>query len=409
VASLAEGRLGAPTAYVLPTQRHPDSQEHPLAHLSAVSRALADAEGFDVRAALARDAARFEPSVGPVWGLAPERRPEVLVVARIAETARRPFDRFVAIPRSPWEMPLASDLPPWSSGPIVRQEVVTAYGETVLAGLLGIVVTRFLDCAPQDGDLDPRGHSEWAIVRRHLAPRCEVRSATPELFTWTSAFNSARDLWPGIAGLDQLALLSAAQELEMANHFLEYGLEALAAESDHVAIRMAAGRLLELCDWGLLDLRVTCEPYRMLRELTGAHPDAFGQMLPEEHGLAYIPATEAPTAVPAQRQRGTLLVPLQWIAAALRREIVALVHLVRVASFVRDDSYGKLTGTIWGHVAPTRATCAIPQFATAVARADGLAARFLAEAVAFDTRVYGLQVQRDDYCRAIERQSQRRA
>jgi hypothetical protein len=105
----------------------------------------------------------------------------------------------------------------------------------------------------------------------------------------------------------------------------------------------------------------------------------------------------------AESRRGTLLVTLQWIAAALQREIVALVHLIRVASFARDDSFGKLAGSVWGHVAALHLTYPMPQFDTAVARADGLAARFLDEALQFDNRVYGLQVQRDDYCRSIER------
>lgn len=408
MASLAEGRLGAPAAYVLPTHRHPGTQDHPLSRLTATSRALADAEGFDVPAALARDARRFARADGLVWGLAPEQRPEVLVVARIAEGGRRPFDRFVAVPRAPWPVPHAVDLLVRGGGPIVGQEVVTAYGEVVQADLLDVVATRFLDgTPPHSTHVDPFGRSDWGILRDHLAPRREVRSSVPELFTWSSTFNSARDLWPGIDGLDQLACLSSVQESEIADHFLGYGLEALAAESDHPTIRSAANRLLELCDWGLIDLQVTCQPYGALRELTRAHPDTLAQMLPEEHGLAYVHATEQPPAGQEQRQQGTLLVPLQWIAAALQRELVALVHLVRVASFARDDSYGKLAGTVWGHVAALHTTYAISQFDTAVARADGLAARFLTEAIQFDTRVYGLQVQRDGYCRAIERRSHR--
>jgi hypothetical protein len=262
LASLAEGRLGAPAAYILPTHPHPGPQDHPLTRLTAASRAQASAEGFDFLAALARDADRFEHADGLVWGLGPEQRPEVLVVARIAEGGRRPFDRFIAVPRYPWSVPHAIDLLLRGAGPIVQQEVVTAYGEVVQADLLGVIATRFLDQAPQAGDdVDPLGRSDWGILKTHLAPRREVRSSAPELFTWSSTFNSARDLWPGIDGLDQLACLSSAQESEIADHFLGYGLEALAAESDHPTVRSAAGRLLELCDWGLLVVHVTCQPY----------------------------------------------------------------------------------------------------------------------------------------------------
>lgn len=354
-------------------------------------------------ASLVRDALRFGHADSLVWGLAPENLPEVLVIARIAGGGRRPFDRFVAIPRYPWPMPQAIDLLLKGGGPIVNQDVVTCYGEVVRADLLGVVATSMLDRAPRvASDLDPFGNSDWSVLRSHLAPRRAVMREAPELFTWSSVFNSARDLWPGIDGLEQLACLTAAQEGEIADHFLGYALEALAAESEHATIRAAAGRLVELCDWGLIDLHLTCRPFEALREMTPMTPDTLGRLLPEEHGLAYLHAPSKSGDQGASR-RGTLLVPLQWIAAALQREIVALVHLVRVASFARDDSYGKLSGTIWGHVAALHRTYAIPQFDTAVARADGLAARFLDEALRFDNQVYGLQIQRDDYCRSVER------
>jgi hypothetical protein len=91
----------------------------------------------------------------------------------------------------------------------------------------------------------------------------------------------------------------------------------------------------------------------------------------------------------------------------MQREIVALVHLVRLASLARDDSYGRLNGSVMGYSGGLRATAEISMFDVAVARADGLAAKFLGEAVRFDTRVYGFQVQRDDYCRTIERKTPR--
>jgi hypothetical protein len=375
--------------------------------LAARSCTRAKAEGFDLLAALARDAARFEHAEGLIWGLAREHTPEILVIARSVQGGRRPLDRFVGIPRYPWSMPYAVDLLLRGAGPIVNQEVVTCYGEVVRADLLGVVPTRFLqNAAPEGSTLDPFGWSDWSILRSHLSPRRAVEPVAPELFTWSSVFNSARDLWPGVEGLEQLAGLTAAQECEIADQFLGYGLEALAAESELPAVRSAARRLLELCDWGLLDFHLTCLPYQELGQLTQAQsdPHLLGRLLPEEHGLAYLQPSMV-TSRPDQerRKRGLLLIPLQWIAAALDREIVALVHLVRVASFARDDSYGKLSGSVWGHASERHLGYEIPLFDVAVARADGLAARFLEEALQFDNRVYGLQIQRDSYCRSIER------
>jgi hypothetical protein len=402
---------------MLPTTRQIAHDEHPLARLASRSRRLADAAGFDVRAALARDAARFEQRDGPAWGLAPEHRPDVLVVARIAYGGRRPLDPFVAIPRHPWSMPQAMDLLLLGPSPVVHQEVVTCYGEVVRADLLGLIPTRFLDSGSGGDDAFDRSvRSDGAVLRAHLSPRRAVAPIVPELFTWSSAFNSARDLWPGVDGLDQLTCLTGEQTREIANHFLEYGLEALAAEAEHPGIRAAASRLVELCDWGLIDLHLTPRPYDALRDLAPAQSGMLERLLPEEHGLAYLHATPAGqpgrAGLPgppdqAAARKGVLVMPAQWIAAALQREIVALVHLVRVASFARDDSFGKLNGSVWGHSAALRAGYEIPLFDVAVDRADGLAARFLDEALQYDHRVYGLRVQRDDYCRSIERRPYR--
>lgn len=409
----AEGRLGAPAAYVLPTSQQTAQPDHPLARLAIRSRMLAGAHGFDVCAAQARDAARFEHHGGPAWGLAPERRPEVLVVARIAHGGRRPLERFVAIPRSPGSMPQAMKLLLQSSGPIVHQEVVTCYGEVVRADLLDLIPMRFLDAGPGgDTGSDRAGCSDGTLLRAYLSPRRAVTPAAPELFTWSSAFNSARDLWPGIDGLDQLTLLTPEQTSEIAHHFLEYGLEALAAEADHLGIRAAAGRLVEMCDWGLIDLHLTQHPYDALRDLVPTQSGRLERLLPEEHGLAYVPAAQASQPDPPGQgaaRKGVLVVPLQWIAAAHQREIVALVHLVRAASFARDDSFGKLAGSVWGQSASPRTGHEIPLFDVAMDRADGLAARFLAEALAFDNRVYGLHIQRDDFCRSIEQRPYRAA
>jgi hypothetical protein len=369
--------------------------------------------GFDILAAAARDAARFEHRESPAWGLAPERRPEVLVVARIAYGGRRPLDRFVAIPRSPGSMPRALDLLLQGGGPIVHQEVVTCYGEVLWADLLDMIPTRFLHAGPSDRGMDRTGCSDGDVLRAHLSPRRAVTPATPELFTWSSAFNSARDLWPGVDGPDQLTCLTAEQTTEIAHHFLEYGLEALAAEAAHPGLRAAAERLVELCDWGLIDLHLTHHPYDLLRKLAPTRSGRLEWLLPEEHGLAYLPPDQIdPSGLPGQAGRGAsqtgiLVVPVQWIAAALQREIVALVHLVRAASFARDDSFGKLSGTAWGQSAASRSGHEIPLFDVATDRANGLASRFLDEALQFDNRVYGLQIQRDDFCRSIERRPYR--
>jgi hypothetical protein len=411
LSSLVEGRLGAPAAYLLPSNRRGASSEHPLTRLSAATRARAAAAGFDARAALARDAARFRRAPGLVWGLAPESLPEVLVVGRIIDfVGCHALERFVGIPSYPWPLPPSIDGLLRGSGTIVSQETVTCFGQVVHASLFGVIFTGFLeDARPAGPGHDPLVPSEWSVLRSHLAPRRRVCPPEPELFTWSSAFNTARDLWPGVSGQEQLLRLDPSQQGAIANQFLGYGLEALAAESDSQAIRLIAQRLIEMCDWGLLDLNLTSRPYSVIQEQTGLDRDASSVLLPEEHGLAYL-RPEAPSSAdrPTDKQpaqKGTILVPLQWIAGAMQREIVALVHLVRLASLARDDSFGKLAGHVFGFSRELRARTEISLFDVAVARADALAARFLDEALRYDNRVYGLQVQRDSHCRAIERKA----
>jgi hypothetical protein len=91
--------------------------------------------------------------------------------------------------------------------------------------------------------------------------------ASPELFTWSSVFNSAKDLWPGVAGFDQLLVLTAEEQVSIANHVLGYGLEALAAESENRHVRRAAGRLLTICERGMIDVEATREPHAAPRKL----------------------------------------------------------------------------------------------------------------------------------------------
>jgi hypothetical protein len=369
----------------------------------------AEEHGFDPFAALARDELRFQSAPGPVWGLARERLPEVLVVARIANSGgRHPLDRFIGLPTQPWKNPGTVDLLLRGAGTIVDQEVVTAFGEVVRADLTGVIYPHVLDRAPEArSGGDPAVSTGWQILKEYLAPRRAITSVTPELFTWSSAFNTARDAWPGVSGLEQLERLTPEQQGTIANHFLGYGLEALAAESEHMAIRMAARRLVELCDRGFIELHLTAQPHEALQDLTGQTGQAARSLLPEEHGLVYLRSPQADPGAGEPAQKRTLLVPLQWIAAALQREVVALVHLARVASLARDDSFGKLSGNVFGFSRTLRLTVETPLFDVAIARADSLAARFLDEALRFDTRIYGLQVQRDDYCRAIERQTHR--
>jgi len=420
LAPLLEGRLGAPAAYLLPTYARRTANDHPLTHLATTTRALAAELDFDALAALARDAARFAYTAGPLWGLTPEHRPEVLVIARIANGGgRHTLDRFVGIPRYPWQIPSAIDALLRGAGMIVDQEVVTAFGEVVRADVMGLIFTRYLDRRDSQGGTagepeaglacEPLACSGWQILRGHLSPRRPIQPSAPELFTWSSAFNNARDRWPGVAGFEQLACLTPPQQSDIANHFLGYGLEALAAESEYTAVRLAAKRLLELCDRGFVDLHVTSHPYGALQKMTGRDCYDAGPLLPEEHGLVYLASTDpdAASVDDPTDSRGTVLVPLQWIDAAIRREIVALVHLVRVASFARDASFGKLSGSAFGYSRELRASAEIPLFDVAVARADALASRFLDEALRYDTRIYGLRVQRDDYCRAIERRPHR--
>jgi hypothetical protein len=342
----------------------------------------------------------------------PDRLPEVLVVARIPNGGgRHALDRFVSVPRYPWSVPNALDMLVRESGTIDDQEVVTAYGEVVRAELTDMIWTQFLDGPAEPiTRYDSFDGSAWQVLKDYLAPRRALRPTTPELFTWSSAFNSARDEWPGVSGLEQLVRLTPTQQAAIANQFLGYGLEALAAESENMSVCLAAQRLVELCDRGFIDLHLTSQPYEALQELTGRDRESAGSLLPEEHGLVYLRASDSEagsesdpsSAKRAPDRKGTILVPFQWVAAALQREIVALVHLVRAASFARDDSFGKLSGSAFGHSRELRVAAEIPLSDVAVARADRLASRFLHEALRFDTRVYGLQVQRDEYCRAIE-------
>jgi hypothetical protein len=134
-----------------------------------------------------------------VWGLAPERLPEVLVIGQIRDSGGRyPLDRFVAIPGYPWLAPCAVDLLLKSCGCLVDQAAVTGFGEIVRADLHGAIFTRFLDGTPS-ARLDGDPSSDRVALKRHLHPRRAVARVQPELFSWSSVFASALDPWPGVA------------------------------------------------------------------------------------------------------------------------------------------------------------------------------------------------------------------
>jgi hypothetical protein len=391
----------------LPRHRRSSADGHSLSQLAAATRARALEADLDPLAAIAYDAQRFSEVSRPAWALSGQHRPNVLVIARLtSHEGPYPLDRFVGIPRYPWQTPLALEVLLRSSATLVRQQVVTCFGETVEADLYGAIFTQHLRCAMAGCRTHAEtsaGVSDHALLRNYLHPRRTVRPAAPELFTWSSAFNGARDGWPGVAGLAQLTVLTAEQQTSIANHFLGYGLEALAAEAQSRHVRLAAGRLLAMCEAGLIDVQVTSEPGTALRKLRHRHEAASRMVLPELHGLAYVP-------VPAgarSGQRATILAPLQWIACALSRPIVGLTHLTRIASIARDDYFGVLAGRDVSYCRGLGLVAEVSRFDVALSRADRLAATFLDEAVRFDNRVYGLQVNRDTYCRVIERQQHR--
>jgi hypothetical protein len=398
VTLLGEGPLGPPPTYALPALQPTWTEDHPLSRLAAETRARQSAQGFDPLAVLARDADRFQPGPGPVWGLAPERLPEALVIGHIRDSGGRyPLDRFVAIPDYPRMAPCAVDLLLKSCCSLVDQPVVTCFGEQASADLHGVIFTRYLDGTPA-GHVDGDGSSDLALLRLHLHPRRAVARVQPELFSWSSAFASALEPWPGVAGMAQLRELTGDQQVSIASACGRYGLQALAAESESTHVRQAANRLLQMGERGLVALLVTDEPCAVQRELAGHERSLIAQVLPAPHGLAYLLAAGGARS----GALGTLVVPLQWVAVAMRQPIVALVHLVRVASLARDGYFDKLAGTSVVCSRQLRAVAEVSQFDLAVARADGLAAAFLDEALRYDNRVYGIQVDRDEYCRAIE-------
>ena len=398
-----EGSLGPPAAYVRPAHRRSRVEDHPLSRLAAATRVAAREATYDPLAAFARDAQRFAEVSAPAWGMSDQHLPEVLVIGRIKDDAGcYPLDRFIGIPRYPWTMPLAIDALLRSASTLVSQQVVTCFGEVVLADLYGVILTRYLHSAGPTGR-ETSEPSNSSVLRDHLNPRRPVKPVPPELFTWSSAFNSAKDRWPGVAGFGQLMTLTAEDQTAIADHMLGYGLEALAAEAENKFVRLAAGRLLAMCDAGLVDLQVVRYPEEALPKLQSRSDVAARITLPEHHALAYFPASISDRS----REHATLLVTLPWIASALNREIVALTHLVRIASTARDDYFGLLAGTDVAFSRELGLVAESSRLDVASARADRLAATFLDEAVRFDNRIYGLHVNRDEYCRTVERRSAR--
>jgi hypothetical protein len=398
-----EGQLGPPPPFVFPAVPPGRSDDHPLLRLAARSSTRAQAAGVNPLDVLARAAERQPQAPRRGWGLAREQLPEFLLIGRICgERLRFPPEQFVGVPRFPWKIPSAVQLLVHSRGTIVDQAVVTCFGEIVKADLQGLIFTKFLDL-DWEGPAGAQSSADWWTLKHYLNPRRTIEPPGPELFTWSSVFNNAKDLWPGVAGGEQIARLTPDQQVALANHCLGYGLEALAAESRDRYIRLAARRLIDLCARGLVHLHLTSEAYAALQHVARPNPEAVETLLPEEHGLAFLPdSTEQ-----ERRSTGTILIPTSWIAAAMTREIVALVHLVRLASFARDWYFGQLTGRAVVASRELRQSAELSLFDTAVARADGLAARFLDEAARYDNRIYGIQLHRDSYCRRIERRPHR--
>jgi hypothetical protein len=394
-----EGQLGPPPQYVLPNVTPTSVSEHPLLRLAARSRTGLQAAGLDPLDELLRAAKRAAQTPHRRWGLSPEHLPDFLLIGRISgEHLRLPPELFVGLPCLPWKLPSAAHLLARSRGTIVNQELITISGEVVQADLQGVIFTRFLDLERAAlGDTQPP--ADWWTLRHYLNPRRTIEPAGPQLFTWSSVFNNARDLWPGVAGGEQIQCLTLDHQVSLANHFLGYGLEALAAESGDRYIRLAAGRLIDLCERGLVDLHLTRSAAQALEELETSGRTTAKSYLLEAHGLAFLTSGSAGR----RDSKGTLLIPLSWIAMAMEREIVALAHLVRVASLARDWYFGQLAGTAAVVCRELRQSAEISFFDAAQARADGLAARFLDEAAALDNQIYGLQLNRDRYCLEVQR------
>ncbi len=376
-----EGKLGAPPAFVLPEHvREPDV----LIDLARKSLQKAHLqEGFDPRAHIAADAKRFNPQEGDQWAFYKGFFPHVLAVCQ----KEYGFQDFVAIPQYPWEFPVTFDMLLRPSGSRkTREQVVTCAGEVIEADISTLIFTDFLD--PEDK----------ATLTHYLRADKSIDHAHPEIFTAHSVFNYVRETWPEISSIDDIRRLPQEDSGGMAFDLLIAGLGMLGdrGESGNKYVSLAARRLLsQMEESNKFNIHFTDAPYEVLEQV-GVPKDMAHEVLPEEHGIAYVP-------FPDEVGDRLMIIPVAWVALALENPAVALAHLARAASFVRDDYFNMLSGSEYYFSRELGSSGEISHFSLAKRRANGLAAALLGEIQQYDTQVYGISYKLDEYCKSLGR------
>lgn len=247
-----------------------------------------------------------------------------------------------------------------------------------------------------EGGVKDRAEVWHALIAKYLNPDKLVQDPKqPQIFTFSSAFNSALDNWHFSKNPGFVEELPAQKLEQFVNDFMFSGLEVLAHESDNRYIRQAAQRLFGLRGSNRIGVNIALDPrYTLTQEFRVPETEAE-EKLSSKYAIPYLPNMDY---APANIQ-GFLIMPHDWIIAAGERPVVALAHLLYSASLGRDHYFGKFEGT---QVEGTRwGTYEISLADQAKERAGSMVSEFLMEATAYDQQRYGIKLNLDRFCRDL--------
>jgi len=312
--------------------------------------------------------------------------PDTLLVAR-SEYGR---DLFIAKPTDPdsysdW---VKGELAKVSYSRKTRHEVATALGEIVEADILTAVDSSSLS----DDDRN--------VLAYHLNPEKSIPvSVRPEIFTFDSAFDSLDSKWPVTRNVDDFSKLDAETQRKIVVDFFSLGLEVLEHEAENKYVKNTARRLRDLEEHARVALVPVADIHATLRG-RNVSDARISHLAPCQHSTVYTPNFGRQDS----HVKGEILLPVAWIAKARTEPYTALVHLLRVASYARDDHFGMLRGSEVVFSRELKQSGEIFHADISDKRANGLVATFLDEIKSYDHKVYKINPQYDDYSRAVAEQ-----
>lgn len=271
------------------------------------------------------------------------------------------------------------------------------------AEICGIVFTEFFTTPPIDQENEnAESTSDWELIARFISPKSPIDDhERPEVFTFRTLLNQARDQWTFVHSERNLRALPREQKNQFAEDIIGQGLKGVAREASSRNVRQVAARLLGLHPYDpthemdgnsdRVSYHISESPEYALAEEYLWSQELAEQLIPDNSTPVYLPNYGRQT----YNLRGTLYIREKWLSKTLSYHPVnALAELIYAASLARDDSFGRLRGVI---IPPMmlgmeKLPRPIANFPIAIERALMHTELFLRDVLEWDKRVHGIHI-----------------